>query len=55
MEAMGASISEIQRQLGHSDLSSTDLYLRGLASEENPYVSQIAQRLGLLTNKESRE
>lgn len=55
MDVMGARVSEIQRQLGHTDMSSTGLYLGGMASEENPYASQIAQRLGLRASNELRQ
>jgi len=47
MERSGARVTEIQAQLGHTDLSTTSRYLSALKQAENPYAETILTMLGL--------
>jgi integrase/recombinase XerD len=43
MEEAGAKVSEIQRRLGHTNLSTTSRYLEQLLSADNPYADSVAR------------
>lgn len=47
MEQQGAKISEIQRRLGHKNISTTSLYLQALGREDNPLAVELEQLLGV--------
>jgi integrase len=47
MEQQGARLSEIQRRLGHKNISTTSLYLQALGREENPLAVELEQLLGV--------
>ena len=47
MERSGARVTEIQAQLGHTDLSTTSRYLSTLKQAENPYAETILTLLGI--------
>lgn len=47
MEQHGATLSEIQRRLGHKSIATTSLYLQALTSDENPYADAIAHAIGV--------
>jgi integrase len=47
MEQAGASISEIQRRLGHENATTTRLYLGRLHASENPYASTLDDLFGI--------
>ena len=47
MERSGARVTEIQAQLGHTDLSTTSRYLSALKQAENPYAETILTMLGI--------
>jgi len=47
MERSGARVTEIQAQLGHTDLSTTSRYLSALKQAENPYAETILTLLGI--------
>lgn len=47
MEQAGASLSDIQARLGHSNAATTAQYLNALKSADNPYGERIAALLGL--------
>lgn len=47
MEAVGASVSEIQARLGHSNLATTGRYLAKLRSAQNLHASELAALFGL--------
>lgn len=42
MEAAGAKLSDIQRQLGHSNAATTSRYLEAMHAGENPYAETLA-------------
>jgi integrase len=46
-DALGASVTEIRDQLGHSSVATTDRYLRKLKSGQNAYGGGIASLLGM--------
>lgn len=45
MEQHGATISEIQRRLGHKSVATTSLYLQALTNEENPFAEAIERAM----------
>jgi integrase len=47
MEATGATLSEIQARLGHSNAATTGLYLAALKRAENPHADDLARLLGI--------
>lgn len=47
MERTGATLSEIQARLGHSNAATTGIYLGALMSNENPHADALAALLGL--------
>ncbi len=47
MEEAGATVSEIQRRLGHSDLKTTGRYLEAMRTSENRHAGRLAELLGL--------
>ena len=47
MERNGARVTEIQAQIGHTDLSTTSRYLSALKQTENPYAETILTMLGI--------
>jgi integrase/recombinase XerC len=47
MQKAGATTSDIQGKLGHSNLDTTDRYLRALQAAENPYADEMARLLGV--------
>lgn len=47
MEQAGATASEIQRRLGHSNLSTTGIYLAQLRNNENPYSDELESLFGV--------
>lgn len=47
MLEQGAAVTEIQRQLVHGHLVTTQRYLESLESADNPYGEQLAIALGL--------
>lgn len=52
MEESGASLSEIQHRLGHTDASTTSIYLQAMRSDENKYADDIVAKLGIVANQE---
>lgn len=51
MEDSGAKVSEIQAQLGHSNIAITSRYLQRNRRKVNPYADSIAAMLGLTVAK----
>lgn len=47
MAQAGASVGEVQRRLGHSNVATTDRYLRQLASAENPFADALVDLFGI--------
>jgi site-specific recombinase XerD len=47
MRKAGADIKDIQHRLGHSSSATTDRYVSGLESDQNPYAGQLTKLLGL--------
>jgi integrase/recombinase XerC len=47
MDAVGASVSEIQARLGHSNLATTGRYLAKLRSAKNSHADELAALFGL--------
>ena len=44
---VGAPITAIAGRLGHTDIRTTQIYLRELLSAENPYAEQLSARFGI--------
>ncbi|NJK82081.1 MAG: tyrosine-type recombinase/integrase, partial [Chloroflexaceae bacterium] len=47
MVQSGATVTDIQRKLGHRSLQTTTVYLEALASAENPYAAALLATLGV--------
>lgn len=47
MAQQGATVGDVQRRLGHSNIATTDRYLKQLASAENPYADGLASLFGI--------
>lgn len=47
MEEKGATVSEIQRRLGHASVATTSIYLQALRGDENQFSDQLAKEFGL--------
>jgi site-specific recombinase XerD len=47
MEEVGAKVSDIQERLGHSNLSTTSIYLGALRRDENPCGAQLDSLFGI--------
>ncbi len=50
MERSGASLTDIQKRLGHEDIATTAKYLQELGSEENVHAPKLAKRFGIAKN-----
>lgn len=50
LKAVGASVTDIQQQLGHSHLNTTQIYLDQLESHENKHWTKVADLLGLASD-----
>jgi integrase len=47
----GATISAIQRKLGHKSIATTSLYLQALTSAENPDAAASEQAIGVESDR----
>ncbi len=47
----GASLTDIQNRLGHSNVATTGKYLQSLQSPENPHISSVLDNLGIEPEK----
>jgi site-specific recombinase XerD len=47
MQAMGAKLTEIQKQLLHSNVATTGLYLETITHRENPFIGKLTALLGV--------
>ncbi len=47
MQAMGAKLTEIQKQLLHSNVATTGLYLETITHKENPFIGKLTALLGV--------
>ncbi|MEI6776227.1 MAG: tyrosine-type recombinase/integrase [Chloroflexales bacterium] len=47
MIAQGATITDVQRRLGHESAAATAIYIETLQSDENPFAEDLVRELGL--------
>ncbi len=51
----GAPITDLAGRLGHTDIRTTQIYLKELLSAENPYAEQLSARFGIKRQSRQRE